>query len=77
MLTYIFSLDALFCSGKSNAFGVSYVTTEGDKSVDPPPTIEELVEHGNGTWEVRSLLAEEAFARPFGLSCGFPLYREC
>jgi hypothetical protein len=41
------------CSGKSNAFGVSYVITEGDKSVDPPPTIEELVEHGNSTWEVR------------------------
>ncbi|GHJ90361.1 hypothetical protein NliqN6_6763 [Naganishia liquefaciens] len=43
--------NALANGGKSNAFGVSYVTTEGDKSVDPPPTIEELVEHGNGTWE--------------------------
>lgn len=42
-------------SGKSNAFGVSYVITEGDKSVDPPPTIEELIEHGNSTWEVSNL----------------------
>lgn len=56
------------CSGKSNAFGVSYVITEGDKSVDPPPTIEELVEHGNSTWEVCSFLCK-APSRLFRVSC--------
>lgn len=58
------------CSGKSNAFGVSYVITEGDKSADPPPTIEELVEHGNSTWEVRRFLCR-APARLFDTSCFF------
>ncbi|KAJ9100937.1 hypothetical protein QFC19_005333 [Naganishia cerealis] len=43
--------NALANGGKSNAFGVSYVPSEGDRSLDPPPTIDELVEHGNSTWE--------------------------
>lgn len=42
-------------SGKSNAFGVSYVPSEDDGFVEPPPSVEELVEHGNSVWEVRSL----------------------
>ncbi|KAI5449050.1 RNA polymerase II transcription factor B 52 kDa subunit [Naganishia albida] len=43
--------NALANGGKSNAFGVSYVVTENDGSVEPPPSVEELVEHGNNVWE--------------------------
>lgn len=45
--------DEVVGSGKSNTFGVSYVPREDDGSVEPPPSVEELVEHGNSVWEVR------------------------